>query len=201
MKSTTLIVASIVVAAMFAMPAAAVVFEPTNVKYFHTSLDPLDPPYPFDPLNGVMHTDQLSINLRELYPNYCDEYTLTSWYDNNGDYLLSPCDVIDITDAAGGVTYWHVEEVTITIAVNDVPEAPVGMYLDYVGDRPIDEVLMNPAPQVPPIECEWHEIWPIFCQNYTLVYWEDDDGILDFWRMTMGYSISAISSVWRMKTE
>ena len=96
MKSTTLIVAAIVVAVMFAMPAAAVMFEPTNVKYFHTSLDPLDPPYPFGQ-NNVMHTDhQLSIDLHELYPNYCNWYVLTSWYDNNGDDVLNPCDVIDI---------------------------------------------------------------------------------------------------------
>ena len=165
MKSTTLIVASIVVAAMFAMPAAAVVFEPTNVKYFHTSLDPLDPPYPFGQNHG-MHMEQLSIGLHELYPNYCDEYTLTSWYDNNPGGVLSPCDVIDITDADGEVTYWHVEEVTITIAVNEAPNTPVGMYLDYVGDRLIDVVLYDPIGP-------WHEIWPTFCQNYTIVDWDD----------------------------
>ena len=74
------------------------------------------------------------------------------------------------------MTYWHVEEVTITI---NVTRDEKWMYLDYVGDRPIDVVLKDPVFQVYP--GEWHEIWPTFCRNYTLVYWEDNNNeTLDF---------------------
>lgn len=128
---------------MFAMPATA---DP-NMKYFDTSLDPYNP--------GDL-TNPLGADLHELSPNYCNDYNLSSWYDNNKDGALSPGDVIDITDNdAGEKTYWHVDTVTVTIIATD--DSSKEMYFDYVGKDPanisIEAVLKDPIGL-------WHEIYP-----------------------------------------
>lgn len=166
MRSTTLLVAAIVIATMFVVPAAAVMIAPTNVKYFHTSL----PPGPV--------TDPIGAELHELYPDYCNWYNLTSWYDNNNDGNLSYCDVIDITNrTTDEVTWWHVEEVTVTIWVTNV-SLEREMYLEYMlmaDGISIEEMLKSP------VGTYWHEIYPVFCNVYELTSWEDNgDGNLSY---------------------
>ena len=167
MKSTTLLLAAIVVAAIFVAPAAA------NAKYFHTDLPPCTVTNP---------VTTPAVKLHELYPEYCNWYDLTSWYDN-GNGELSYCDVIDITDAAGGVTYWHVEEVTVTIKLlpHPVNAGDTPMYLDYspmpngMHGGSIEGMLKHP------IGTYWHEIYPVFCNSYKLTSWDDNgDGELSF---------------------
>ena len=161
--TTTILVAAIVVAAMFAMPATA---DP-NEKNFDTSLDPYTPGDLNDPLGADLH---------ELSPNYCNDYNLSSWYDNNKDSALSPGDVIDITHNVTGVkTYWHVDTVTVTVIATDKGmKADVdskGRYFDYVGKDPanisIEAVLEDPIGL-------WREIYP-GSENYTLTELTETD--------------------------
>ena len=150
--TTTILVAAIVVAAMFAMPATA----DSNEKNFDTSLDPYTPGDLNDPLGADLH---------ELSPNYCNDYNLSSWYDNNNDSALSPGDVIDITDDdTGEKTYWHVYTVTVTVIATAQGGEQSNRYFDYVGEDPanisIEAVLKDPRGL-------WREIYP-GSENYSL---------------------------------
>ena len=163
--TTTILVAAIVVAAMFAMPATA---DP-NEKNFDTSLDPYTPGDLKNPLGADLH---------ELSPNYCNDYNLSSWYDNNKDSALSPGDVIDIThDDTGVKTYWHVDTVTVTIIATgkgtkaNVDAQSNERYFDYVGEDPknisIEAVLQDYSGL-------WCEIYP-GSGNYSLTGLKDKD--------------------------
>lgn len=51
-----------------------------------------------------------------VWPNYCDEFHVDSWYDN-GNQILDACDEIDIEHA----TYtevWHIDRIALNIKVS-----------------------------------------------------------------------------------
>ena len=95
----------------------------------------------WDPLMNPMHTDW-----HELWPNWCDWWTLESWEDNGvppgePDGVLDPSDQIDMLHAPEGTKWWfHVEWVNPNPIPNDgkadlictvkpVPEFPLGVGL------------------------------------------------------------------------
>ncbi len=122
------------------------VFKP---KYLHATT-PVDI---YDPISSSWH---------ELWPEYCNEYDLTSWHDN-GDGYLSECDQIDMT-ANGEVAWYHVDRVIFTLWVEN-EETGDEMYLD-------SEVDYDPAGLLNPVGA-WHEIYPDFCKEWLITDWED----------------------------
>jgi hypothetical protein len=75
--------------------------------------------------NASVLTQPVCTQWHEIYPVFCRHYHLSSWYDYNMTDTLNPCDVIDLTDEAGEVTWWHVEDVATDIIVTREPP-PVG---------------------------------------------------------------------------
>ena len=129
--------------------------KPTHVHSQQGLIDLYEPP-----LGSEWH---------ELYPEYCNMYTLTSWEDN-GDGYLSPCDQIDMTDIeTGKVEWYHVDRITITLIVT---ESELERAAEFIG--PYDpEILYNP------ICTYWHEVFPEYSNVYHIIGWEDNgDGIL-----------------------
>lgn len=108
----------------------------------------------------------------ELWPNYCNTMTLTSWEDN-GDGVLSASDQIDMENHTDGWTYWwHVDAVTVTIhwtfkdgTFTGEPGEAEPTYthddLDYSGD---------------PMGTTWHQIYPEFCRTFEITSWDDNSG-------------------------
>ena len=132
--------------------------EPAPVqKYLHI-VPPVDPTVPV--------TEPIGTKWHELYPEYCNNYTLTSWIDNN-DGMLSPCDTIDMTDESGNVDWYHVDEVTVTIFVSP-EDSNEKIALEFVsGYEEIERAIHQPV-------CTyWHEVHPEFCRDYHLARWND----------------------------
>jgi hypothetical protein len=75
--------------------------------------------------NASVLTKPVCTQWHEIYPVFCRHYHLSSWEDSNVTDTLSPCDEIDLTDEAGEVTWWHVEDVATDIIVTPEPP-PVG---------------------------------------------------------------------------
>ncbi|MFC1970258.1 hypothetical protein ACFLVV_03450, partial [Chloroflexota bacterium] len=102
------------------------------------------------------------------------------------DGILSYCDTIDMYEKPDGeLRPYHVENVTITLLVappdyannenhatvpppqgNELP--PQAMYIELEGGYNAS-VLMNPMGTL------WHEIYPVFCREYRLSGWMDND--------------------------
>jgi hypothetical protein len=104
----------------------------------------------------------------ELYPSYCATHHQSS-YDDNGDGVISPCDVIWL----GGNPY-HIVWVGPTYFVTCSPTP---------GGPPVREAVFeptNPNPTGNPI-CEiWHEVYPNFCAEMHIDSWLDNgNGVLD----------------------
>jgi len=110
-------------------------------------------------------------NWHELWPYYCRNYTLTSWQDN-GDGMLSPSDQIDMIDyQTDQTTWWHVDDVTITLYLKNKEGILPPMYIESVAGFPMyKEVLYNP------VCTKWHEIYPYFCRYFHLTVWTDTTG-------------------------
>jgi hypothetical protein len=89
---------------------------PTDTMYleFTGGYDSLEYPI-LNPISTWWH---------EIVPEFCGFYHLTSWTDN-GDGILSFCDIIDITDTLEVVTDWHVTDVAIDILVQSIPDPTV----------------------------------------------------------------------------
>jgi len=86
-------------------PGSTVIFEPTQ------------PSNGENPICQVWH---------EIYPDFCQQIHIDSWIDN-GDGLLSVCDVVDVQDPTGlPPRYYHIDriECDITIEPVTVPVAP-----------------------------------------------------------------------------
>lgn len=86
-------------------PGSTVIFEPTN------------PGNGGNPICQVWH---------EIYPNFCQQIHIDSWHDN-GDDVLSVCDVVDVQDPTGlPPRFYHIDriECDITIEPVIVPVAP-----------------------------------------------------------------------------
>jgi hypothetical protein len=144
-------------------------------------LDPISP-VPPEPLpEGInLHNPQnwrppmgspIETYWHELYPNYCQEWLITSWIDN-GDEKLSVCDTLDINNNPD--TLYHVDWVGPTIVVEHLPTEPQ-IYLDYVGFDNPDNAPMNNV-----VGTYWHEVYPVFCPYWYVVEWIDNgSGYLD----------------------
>jgi len=105
--------------------------------------------------------------LHELQPVYSRRYLLTSWIDTGGDGELSPSDIIDITDEFGMVTWWHVDNVLITMLVENYYNPEQKMYIELDPHE-------FPLWKYMPVCTWWHEIWPVWSRWYHLSSWEYD---------------------------
>lgn len=126
----------------------------------------LDSDFELNPGNTHL-TSPISTFWTELVPNGGAKYHLSSWSDN-GDGFLSASDIIDITDATGVTTYWHVDLVTITIFLT--LKSPDGGH--GIGD------LLNPGsdlnnPLFNPITTQWQWL-PPFSGGFHLSSWDDN---------------------------
>jgi hypothetical protein len=118
----------------------------------------------------------------ELYPECCvNDYHIEGWEDN-GDKLLSPCDNVTMALMPTGLTDdYHVEEVTLTLNLTVLdftggPVPPPRIYVEYTGGYKG----MYYA-KIYPVDTEWHEVCPEFCEVFYLTYWDDNcNGVLSY---------------------
>jgi hypothetical protein len=110
--------------------------------------------------------DPTDTRWHELYPTYCDYWTLTKWTDN-GDGDLTASDCIEMVNDDGTLRYFHVDDVTITIhwTFKPLPGEP--------GDAEPTEPLTEPLPN--PIDTTWHQIYPDYCREFVITSWEDNE--------------------------
>ena len=119
-------------------------FEPEQIMYieykgsFETMYD-----VKTDPWGSLWH---------EVYPEYCPVYEIIDWEDNcNG--VLSYCDYLTLFDPkTQAITYWHVEELSIDIILNE---------------KITDPTCTN-----------WDELHPEFGNIYHIFDWTDDGDML-----------------------
>jgi hypothetical protein len=128
---------------------------------------------------GVMYdlSNPLQTPWHELYPQFCQGFTLTSWEDINATGDLNGGDQIDMTNNTGGEVHWYyVDRVTLTLWVKLNPEDPLdqGMFIEYKGSYNLD-ILYGP------VCTKWHEVYPVYCPVYHIKNWTDTNGnfILD----------------------
>lgn len=123
--------------------------------------------------------DPIGTEWHELYPTYCDKYTITSWHDTGDDGSLSPCDQIDMNHTSEGfpegkIERYHVDKVVFTLNVtkDGVPDEPI--YLESEQDYEFGGI-------TDPIGTMWHEIYPNFSTWWVIIGWEDTNtnGYLD----------------------
>jgi len=144
---------------------------PTHLIYLHAE-------------DGLFNlTDPVGTQWHELWPFFCHEYYLSSWNDTSGDGILSHCDWVDMYEKPdGAVKPYHVEEVTITLNVTPARnhvvdevylplESPLGgapkpMYIELKGGYDL-------AVLTAPNSTRWHEVYPVFCQEYQIIAWND----------------------------
>jgi hypothetical protein len=126
----------------------------------------LDPRFPIN--------NPVSTYWNELYPDPTKSYHLSSWFDN-GDGYLSPSDIIDLTDLSdpvGNPTFWHVDQVTITIFLTQKNTNTHGIG-DFSGD-----FFQNQSTMYNPVSTFWEWI-PPGTGGFHLSSWEDNgDGYL-----------------------
>ena len=128
-------------------------------KYLHVK-PPIDPRKPIE--------DPECTRWHELYPDYCRWYHLSDWRDN-ADRVLSPCDRIKLSDESGTGTWYHVDDVTITLFVSTSVDPERKMAIEFDGGyKQINETMYNP------ICTYWYEVHPAFCPMYHLKDWGDN---------------------------
>ncbi len=105
----------------------------------------------------------------ELFPNFCDVWTQDDYLDN-GDGEVSPCDAINLVNAAGDVSGWHITWVGPTYyLVNTANPEDIG-YLEPT----------EPQGGGDPTCETWVEIWPNNGMQWHIDGWEDNGtGVLD----------------------
>jgi len=128
---------------------------------------PLQPIHMHAP-NIIDLTDPYGTLFHELQPNFCGNWTLTSW-ENQTSYLI-PNDQIDMENLDTGLTHWfHVDRVTMTML----------LWTDYWGfDEEIYVEFKGPyIPDIQPICTNWTEIWPVYLGvtgfPYHIFDWDD----------------------------
>jgi len=114
----------------------------------------------------------------ELYPDYGRHYHLDSWHDTNGNGKLDPSDFIDLWDKdrqeKAYPYWWHMDDVTVTLELTDSYGRKV--YVEFEGSY--DDFLQL-AICKNYVGTQWHEVYPIYCNQYRLVRWIDNcDGTL-----------------------
>ena len=139
-------------------------------RHLHSS--PAIPPSEVPP-------DLVCTTWHELHPEYCKEYHLEEHHDTNGNGEVNPCDQIRLVDLETGECGWyHVDEMTITLLVEPMIINGPGplhdlepMYIEYAdGYETMGEAMSNPWFTI------WHEVYPVFCNEYHLGNWEDTNG-------------------------
>lgn len=179
LSALTLLVTSILLASMN-VTASDWVSQPI---YLHgPSLDPIHMhgpslvPVHMHSLLGIINlSEPMDTSWHELYPDYCQNWTFSSWEDNGNGYLDSS-DQIDMTNNATDEMCWyHVDRVTMTMRLwSDVFQEE--MYVEYKG--PYD-------PYIQPWFTNWTETWPTYGGvtgfPYHIITWLDNgDGVLSF---------------------
>jgi hypothetical protein len=74
------------------------------------ALEPTEPTSGGNPVCEVWH---------EVYPNFCQEIHIDNW-DDNGDGVVSPCDVVINLTPNGPATY-HIDRIECNITIEPVP--------------------------------------------------------------------------------
>ena len=169
-------------------------WDPVNPKFDNCNgvLDPCDYIVLLNMTSGkeeLYHIEDMSYDIilnkkisnpvcttwHELYPEYSNEYHIDGWEDN-GDNLLSPCDQITMSLLPEGLmTKYHVENVTITLKLSSWIE-PLG-FMFVEAEAPFESMYW---PKINPYGGVWHEVYPNFCTNYSVMEWEDNcNGVLD----------------------
>lgn len=95
----------------------------------------------------------------ELYPSFCTTHHQDA-YEDDGDGLISVCDFITLS----GVRY-HIDWVGPTYVLSGPDQMWAEPTIPDPGGNP---------------ECEtWHEVAPVFCNEWHVDEWEDNgDGVL-----------------------
>lgn len=106
---------------------------------------------PFETMYDVK-TAPIGSLWHEVYPEYCPVFQIVDWADNcNG--VLSYCDYLALFDLeTETTTFWHVEELSIDIILNEKITQPVCTY--------------------------WNELHPEFGNRYHIIEWTDDGDTL-----------------------
>jgi hypothetical protein len=124
----------------------------------------------YDATNSLIDLENpLGTQWHELYPIYCQgPYELVGWRDN-GDSMLSYCDTIDMQPPGGGnPETQHVIVVTYTLELTPI-EPPV---MDHFWDFTTHDLGGDPIYE--PVCSWWHEVYPEFCVERHIDYWEDN---------------------------
>jgi len=116
-------------------------------------------------------TDPIGTAWHELYPNYCHNWDLTSFNDN-GDGYLSASDQIDMMNETGWTYWFHVDIVTVTIhwTFKEGPEGPETGELGVAEPAELTEYTIEN-----PIGTAWHQIYPVYCKDFVITSWIDND--------------------------
>ena len=144
-------------------------------------IDPADPANTFK--QKYLHLEAgdlinpVTSNWHELYPTFCENYTLLEWHDTGDDCRISPCDQINMSHGEA-FEWYHVDKVVYTLNVTPCEPGGDPIYLESTWDYDYDEPDITQ-----PVDTKWHEVYPVFCENWTIVAWTTDtetEGILDF---------------------
>jgi hypothetical protein len=130
----------------------------------------------FDATNSIIDiSNPVGTQWHEIWPGFCNApYTITGWADN-GDGILSHCDIISMTNPQGLTECHHVLHVTLTLELTRlVPPDGEPHYWDWDEDRGGD-------PLTNPVCTWWIEIYPGHGDEFHIQAWEDNQsGELDF---------------------
>jgi hypothetical protein len=111
----------------------------------------------------------------ETWPVFCRPWECIDWIDN-GTGALDVCDYLLMnTPAAPEPTWWHVENRTLMVHLDDVmPPYLPPIYMEWWGPLPTDPHDFDPIGS-------WHEVWPDYCKIWECFFWDDTNGngILD----------------------
>jgi len=110
--------------------------------------------------DGYSGGDPTGTQWHELWPDYCQNWSIINWIDNS-DGTLSWCDTVDFSYLSAPYFHSieHVERVTTTLTLYNAVQAAT-MYVDR-----IDTLSATDA-----IGTFWHEVYPTYCEKYCLVY-------------------------------
>ncbi|UCG37130.1 MAG: hypothetical protein JSV64_02320, partial [Candidatus Bathyarchaeota archaeon] len=123
-----------------------------------------------DPIGTVWH---------ELYPDYCENYTMTSWSSYPDPYCdrISSRDLIDMLRWSDTSTHWYfVDRVTVTINVTDMQTLD-WMMLEL--KTWTHEEMYHAFKK--PLGTFWHAVYPedVYCTVFNLTFWDPLDPFWD----------------------
>jgi hypothetical protein len=96
----------------------------------------------------------------EVHPDFCTHYDQIRYHDN-GDDIVSICDMITLTDPTGATYGHHITDVYWTYVFEEGPDF---LYFEALTD-----------PHTSPIKQSWHLVYPTedFCQYWGIIDWLD----------------------------